>query len=614
MTVAQTRLRTVAVVLAGGTGSRLGLTIPKQLLKIAGKTIIEHTIDAFERHPDIDEILVMMAVGHTAQARRIVDRGGYRKVLGVLDGGAERSDSTAAAIKALTERYGPSADCNVLFHDAVRPLVEPKIISECAAALRTYSAVDVAITSADTVIVVDEADVITEIPPRSRMRRGQTPQGFRLSVIRRAYDIAYGDPDFAASPPTDDCGVVLRYLPDTPIYVVAGSEHNIKVTHPVDLHIADKLFQLASQAAPPPVEPDVYRRRLAGKTMVVFGGSSGIGAGICQVATRFGARVFSFSRTQTGTHVESAADIAAALRQAYDATGRIDFVVNTAGVLPMGKLAETGQPVIEEAIRVNYLAPVIMAQAAVGYLAATGGHLLLYTSSSYTRGRAGYSLYSSTKAAVVNLTQALADEWSDIGVKVNCVNPERTQTPMRLRAFGAEQPGTLLSPAAVALTSIDVLVSELTGHVIDVRLIDPLTGPRPHQQDSAAPGAYPAPAGADVLAPAAGAESLRLPDDVARDQRQGGKCGKIIGSPRSSAWCGWRAQQSCWLPTRCCSPWPSCRRAPRAGCRGAGSSSPWSSSATWLRCGHGASYPSWCTRSTGSRPGHSCAGYSVSWP
>ena len=69
MTVAQARLRNVAVVLAGGTGSRLGLTIPKQLLKIAGKTIIEHTLDAFEAHADIDEILVMMAIANGGRLR-----------------------------------------------------------------------------------------------------------------------------------------------------------------------------------------------------------------------------------------------------------------------------------------------------------------------------------------------------------------------------------------------------------------------------------------------------------------------------------------------------------------------------------------------------------------
>ena len=486
MTPSPARLRTVAVILAGGTGSRVGLDIPKQLLKIAGKTILEHTLDAFESHPDIDEILVMMAAGHTGEAQRLVRQGGYRKVGRVLEGGAQRTDTTCTAIDVLSAGR-PGADCLVLFHDAVRPLIDPRIITDCVAALSVHAAVDVAIPSADTVITVDEAGLISAIPPRERLRRGQTPQGFRLSVIRRAYELAHSDPDFAARPATDDCGVVLRYLPGTPIYVVPGSEHNMKVTHPVNVHIADKLFQLASCEPPPAAPPDEQRCRLAGKTLVVFGGSYGIGADVCAVARQFGAQVFAFSRSQTGTHVECAGEVRAALRQAHEATGRIDFVVNTAGVLHTGKLADTDPATIEETVRVNYLAPVTIAQAAIGYLAATRGHLLLYTSSSYTRGRAGYSLYSSSKAAVVNLTQALADEWSPMGVKVNCVNPERTQTPMRLRAFGAEPPGTLLSSMAVALTSIDVLVSDLTGHVIDVRRIDPLAGAGAYAEEATDP-------------------------------------------------------------------------------------------------------------------------------
>jgi 2-C-methyl-D-erythritol 4-phosphate cytidylyltransferase len=78
-------------------------------------------------------------------------------------------------------------------------------------------------------------------------------------------------------------------------------------------------------------------------------------------------------------------------------------------------------------------------------------------------------LYSSSKAAVVNLTQALADEWRDLGVRVNCINPERTATPMRTKAFGAEPPSDLLEATEVAQTSVDVLVSDVTGQVIDVR-------------------------------------------------------------------------------------------------------------------------------------------------
>ena len=76
---------------------------------------------------------------------------------------------------------------------------------------------------------------------------------------------------------------------------------------------------------------------------------------------------------------------------------------------------------------------------------------------------------------MVNLTQALADEWAGDRVRVNCVNPERTATPMRTKAFGEEPPGTLLDSDAVARTSLDVLLSAQTGHIIDVRKDDPLS-------------------------------------------------------------------------------------------------------------------------------------------
>lgn len=189
-----------------------------------------------------------------------------------------------------------------------------------------------------------------------------------------------------------------------------------------------------------------------------------------ELAGRYGAEVFSFSRSLNGVRVEDAGAVNDALAHAAKESGRIDYVVNTAGVLHMGKLGEVSDATIAETVGVNYLGPVNIARAALGHLRETRGHLLLYTSSSYTRGRTDYSLYSSTKAAVVNLTQALADEWAEYGVRVNCVNPERTGTPMRVRAFGEEPAHTLLSPRAVAQTSMDVLISDLTGHVIDVRL------------------------------------------------------------------------------------------------------------------------------------------------
>ena len=459
------RLRNVAVVLAGGTGTRVGLNIPKQLIKIAGKPIIEHTIAAMQASPLVDEILVMMAPGYLDDVRAIVRQGGYDKVTQILEGAGTRNDTTAAALAALGEQ-----ECNVLLHDAVRPLVSQTIIAANVEALQTHAAVDTAIPSADTVISVDATDGnIADVLPRHLLRRGQTPQSFRLSTIRAAYANAAQDPNFSA---TDDCTVVLRYLPEVPVAVVAGHERNMKVTEPIDVYIADKLFQLTSADQPAPLDEEAYRAALTGRTLVAFGGSYGIGGDIATLAASYGATVRTFSRSTTGTHVERRADVAEAARAVLEETGQIDFVVNTAGVLPRGELTELTEETIYASTDVNYLAPVFVAQEFFPHLAKTGGALLLFTSSSYTRGRSGYSLYSSAKAAVVNLTQALADEWGGAGVRVNCINPERTGTPMRTKAFGEEAPGTLLSSEDVARQSLDVLLSGQTGHVIDIRRAD----------------------------------------------------------------------------------------------------------------------------------------------
>lgn len=264
-------LRNVAVVLAGGTGTRVGSDIPKQLIEVAGRPIIEHTIIAFSRSPLIDEIIIMMAPGYLDPVRAIVKNGGYQKVTQILEGAGPsgtRSDSAQLALAALGDQ-----ECNVLLHDAVRPLVSQAIIEANVRALETYQAVDTAIASADTIVQVDgtlaagvrvggDQPVVADVLPRALLRRGQTPQSFRLSVIRKAYEFANQDPDFAA---TDDCTVVLRYLPDIPIAVVNGHERNMKVTEPIDVYLAEKLFQLTSEEVPVEFSDEQYRAAREGK-------------------------------------------------------------------------------------------------------------------------------------------------------------------------------------------------------------------------------------------------------------------------------------------------------------------------------------------------------------
>jgi ribitol-5-phosphate 2-dehydrogenase (NADP+) / D-ribitol-5-phosphate cytidylyltransferase len=234
-------MRTVAVVLAGGSGQRFGSGLPKQLLPLTGRTLIEHSVAAFEEAPDVAAILVVMAAGHSRQVAELLKAGGYQKVMGVIEGGAGRPDSTWRAIAELCRTERPP-ECDVLFHDAARPLVDQRIIADCVRALRTHEAVGVAVPTSDTIVIVDN-DVMTSMPRRDRLRRCQTPQGFRLQVIRRAYELAQADPAFTDLASTDDCGVVLRYLPEVTIAVVPGSERNMKITYPDDLRVAESLLK-----------------------------------------------------------------------------------------------------------------------------------------------------------------------------------------------------------------------------------------------------------------------------------------------------------------------------------------------------------------------------------
>jgi ribitol-5-phosphate 2-dehydrogenase (NADP+) / D-ribitol-5-phosphate cytidylyltransferase len=230
-------MRTVAVVLAGGTGQRFGSDRPKQMHVLAGRSLVEHSVAAFEQADGVDAITLVMPAGLTAQAREHFAGIGFRKVTDVIEGGATRTESTRRAIAALGDE-----ECDVLFHDAARPLLEQRIIADCVSALATSRAIGVAVPSSDTIVEVSDG-VVTGMPHRDALARCQTPQGFRLSVIRRAYELADADPAFAQRPATDDCGVVLRYLPEVPVRIVPGSERNIKITYPGDLDIAEALLK-----------------------------------------------------------------------------------------------------------------------------------------------------------------------------------------------------------------------------------------------------------------------------------------------------------------------------------------------------------------------------------
>ncbi|MBQ7449298.1 MAG: bifunctional cytidylyltransferase/SDR family oxidoreductase [Paludibacteraceae bacterium] len=451
----------IAVILAGGSGTRLGNDTPKQFLKVAGKQVIEHTIAVFENSPHIDEICIVSRADFIKDVEELVVRNQYKKVKKILQGGKERHDSSLAAINAYTDDND-----NLLFHDAVRPLVSERIIDDCIKALRTFNAVDVATKTTDTIIEVNDNDIIEHIPNRRVLRNGQTPQCFKRGLIRQAYELALQDPNFTT---TDDCGTVRRYMPDEPIFVVNGENYNMKLTYIEDIFLLDKLFQLRTQVGMQKELSDNAINALKNKVIVVFGGSYGIGGEIVKLARQYDAKIYSFSRSQTHTDITVIDDIEEALQSVAEKEGRIDVVINTVGLLIKEPLVSMTDEQVMNSLDSNLLGVINVARKAFPYLKQTQGSLLFYTSSSYTRGRMMYSLYSATKAAIVNFVQAIADEWSVFNIRVNCINPERTKTPMREQNFGNEPEGSLLPAEDVAKASLNTVFSQATGEVIDVR-------------------------------------------------------------------------------------------------------------------------------------------------
>ena len=231
-------METVAVILAAGSGSRTGLSTPKQFLLLGGKTVLEHSVQTFHDHPGIDQVVIVTSTEFIPKVQDMVKADNWTKVTAVLPGGKERFDSSLAAV----HHFSNNPDLVMLFHDAARPLVSAQIITDTLKAMETFNAVDVAIPAVDTIVQCDAAGTVMEsVQNRNLLWRMQTPQGFRQKTIAKAYEIALMDSGFTA---TDDCGTVLRYLPHEKVGIVRGDEKNIKLTYADDLPLMEFLLSL----------------------------------------------------------------------------------------------------------------------------------------------------------------------------------------------------------------------------------------------------------------------------------------------------------------------------------------------------------------------------------
>ncbi|MBE8612159.1 2-C-methyl-D-erythritol 4-phosphate cytidylyltransferase [Morganella morganii] len=451
--------KNIAVILASGTGCRFESRIPKQFVKLAGKPVIQYTIEAFENCSAIDEIIIVSKDEYIDFIYEIATRNEFKKISKVISGGKERYDSTWAALMAT-----PAEDCNLIIHDAVRPFVSERIITDCISALLTYNAVDVVVDAVDTIVEV-ENNFIANIPDRRRLKRGQTPQAFKKETLLNAYNRFLNDPNKAAS---DDCGIVKKYLNNEYIYTVSGDESNFKLTHPQDLYLADNLIKDGLNNRSQSNKNIIYDK-LKYKTVVIIGGSSGIGQSLANLCSDQEMKVFICSRNLNNVDITNKSSIDNFLSDVKEKEGKIDYIINTAGLLIRKPLTSLNEKEIIDSIDINYTGVINTTLSSYPYLKESKGMLINFTSSSFTRGRANYAIYSSTKAAIVNFTQAMSEEWLPLDIKINCINPERTDTPMRRSNFGIEPPETLLSSQEVAMFTLSAMTFEHTGQIYSIK-------------------------------------------------------------------------------------------------------------------------------------------------
>jgi 2-C-methyl-D-erythritol 4-phosphate cytidylyltransferase len=225
------RARVAALIVAAGQGKRFGGSVSKQFLAVRGRPLLWYTLAAFERCDAVDAMVVILPAEGLEERSAEIAGWGFSKFSRTVAGGAERHHSVFNGLQAL-----PAGSAYVAIHDGVRPLITPEIIGTCVAAAQECGAALVGVTPKDTIKRAG-AGLIEETLDRSRLVLVQTPQIFRVELIRRAYDHAFECGLFS----TDDAALVEAI--GHPVRVVPGDYRNIKVTSPEDLIFVNALLE-----------------------------------------------------------------------------------------------------------------------------------------------------------------------------------------------------------------------------------------------------------------------------------------------------------------------------------------------------------------------------------
>ena len=227
-------------ILAGGVGSRMNIeSMPKQYLPLGDKPIFLHTLEKFLMCEEFDAVYIGTHADWVDFTKDTIESSPLANApVHVVVGGESRNGTIMNIIKAIEADFGASNDNIIVTHDSVRPFVKLSTIKENIAAAREFGACDTVIPATDTIVVSEGGETIDSIPLRSTMYQGQTPQSFRISVLKELYE-GLGEDERATL--TDACKILV--LKGQPVHLVEGDVTNIKLTTIMDYRVAQAMVE-----------------------------------------------------------------------------------------------------------------------------------------------------------------------------------------------------------------------------------------------------------------------------------------------------------------------------------------------------------------------------------
>ena len=225
----------IALILAAGSGTRMGLETPKQFVLVKDKPLLYYSVHMFETYSELESIVIVTNKEYISEVEEIIKEYSFKKVKAIVEGGETRQDSVYNGLNKIKE-FANENDV-VLIHDAARPLVNHRIIYDNIKACLEFDAVDTVIQASDTIVKSVDGSGVDELPLRKELYQAQTPQTFKLGLILEAHEYARSHhvPDV-----TDDVKLVLSLGKE--VHLVEGSKLNFKVTTPEDLELLEALL------------------------------------------------------------------------------------------------------------------------------------------------------------------------------------------------------------------------------------------------------------------------------------------------------------------------------------------------------------------------------------